>query len=117
MQIFNNQSNINFNGAFRIKPAEIKAQAEIPTLFTQGMQKFTNILEKGDMVVVVRDNYDKRIGNYLSENSVKGVEYFPKINTKCGLDDEKPEGLLALLKDKSLEVRTELEDILTAISK
>ncbi len=46
MQIFNNQSNINFNGAFRIKPAEIKAQAEIPTLFTQGMQKFTNILEK-----------------------------------------------------------------------
>lgn len=117
MQIFNNQSNINFNGAFRIKPAEIKAQAEIPTLFTQGMQKFTNILEKGDMVVVVRDNYDKRVGNYLSENSVKGVEYFPKINTKCGLDDEKPEGLLALLKDKSLEVRTELEDILTAISK
>lgn len=37
MQIFNNQSNINFNGAFRIKPAEIRAQAEIPTLFTQGI--------------------------------------------------------------------------------
>ena len=92
--LFNKQSNINFNGAFRIKPAEIKAQAEITTLFTQGMKKFTNIFEKGDMVVVVRDNYDKRVGNYLSENSVKGVEYFPKINTKCGLDDEKPEGLL-----------------------
>ena len=106
MQISNNQTNLNFNGAFKIKPSELKAQTEIPALFTQGMQKFTNIEEKGDMFIVVRDNYDKRIGNYLSENHVNGVKYYPTINTKSGLDDEKPEGLLALLKDKSIEVKT-----------
>ena len=61
MQISNNQTNLNFNGAFKIKPSELKAQTEIPALFTQGMQKFTNIEEKGDMFIVVRDNYDKRI--------------------------------------------------------
>lgn len=117
MRILNNQTNINFNGAFKIKPSELKAQTEIPALFTQGMQKFTNIQEKGDMFIVVRDNYDKRIGKYLSENPVKGVEYYPTINTKLGLDDEKPEGLLALLKEKSLDVKTELDDIFEAISK
>ena len=117
MQISNNQTNLNFNGAFKIKPSELKAQTEIPALFTQGMQKFTNIEEKGDMFIVVRDNYDKRIGNYLSENHVNGVIYYPTINTKSGLDDEKPEGLLALLKDKSIEVKTELDDIFEAISK
>lgn len=117
MQISNNQTNLNFNGAFKIKPSELKAQTEIPALFTQGMQKFTNIEEKGDMFIVVRDNYDKRIGNYLSENHVNGVKYYPTINTKSGLDDEKPEGLLALLKDKSIEVKTELDDIFEAISK
>ena len=117
MQISNNQTNLNFNGAFKIKPSDLKAQTEIPALFTQGMQKFTNIEEKGDMFIVVRDNYDKRIGNYLSENHVNGVKYYPTINTKSGLDDEKPEGLLALLKDKSIEVKTELDDIFEAISK
>lgn len=117
MQISNNQTNLNFNGAFKIKPSELKAQTEIPALFTQGMQKFTNIEEKGDMFIVVRNNYDKRIGNYLSENHVNGVIYYPTINTKSGLDDEKPEGLLALLKDKSIEVKTELDDIFEAISK
>lgn len=117
MQISNNQTNLNFNGAFKIKPSELKAQTEIPALFTQGMQKFTNIEEKGDMFIVVRNNYDKRIGNYLSENHVNGVKYYPTINTKSGLDDEKPEGLLALLKDKSIEVKTELDDIFEAISK
>ena len=69
------------------------------------------------MFIVVRDNYDKRIGNYLSENHVNGVKYYPTINTKSGLDDEKPEGLLELLKDKSIEVKTELDDIFEAISK
>ena len=52
MQISNNQTNLNFNGAFKIKPSELKAQTEIPARFTQGMQKFTNIEEKGDMFIV-----------------------------------------------------------------
>ena len=31
MQISNNQTNLNFNGAFKIKPSELKAQTEIPS--------------------------------------------------------------------------------------
>ena len=116
MQISNNISNTNFMGAFRIQPQNVKANAEIPAMFTQGYQVFRNIKEKGDMVVVLRDNYDKRVGNYIQKNNLTNLEYYPKINTKSGLDDEKPEGLIELIKDKAVVVKTELEDIISTIS-
>lgn len=115
MQILNNQSNINFNGAFRFKSNEIKAKADVPKLFTQGRQVFHNILEDGDEVIVVRKNYDKRVANYLKDNNIRGVEYYPEIDTKCGLDDEIPEGLLKLIKSKSVVVIKDLEKIISSI--
>lgn len=117
MQILNNQSNINFNGAFRIKPREIKAKAEIPQLFTQRKQVFNDILEKGDEVIVLKDsrNYDKRVLEYAKENNVSGLEYYPDITTKSGLDTEQPEGLLALIKNKAKVVKGDLEEITNAI--
>lgn len=108
-------SNTNFKGAFRIKPCEAKAQKEIPTLFTQGRQIFSDILEKGDQFVVIRDNYDKRIGNYIKENAIKNIEYYPQINTKCGLDSEKPQELIELIKGNTTEVLFNIEDILAKI--
>ena len=116
MQILNNQSNINFNGAFRFKPNEINAKADVPKLFTQGRQVFHNILEDGDEVIVVRKNYDKRVANYLKDNNIRGVEYYPEIDTKCGLDDEIPEGLLKLIKSKSVVVIENLEEIVSSIA-
>lgn len=116
MQILNNTYNTNFSGAFRIKRPYSKAKAEIPAMFTQGCQIFRDIKEKGDMVVVLRDNYDKRVGKYIQENYPIGIEYYPEINTKSGLDDEKPEELKKLIKDKSVIVKEGLETILTAIS-
>ena len=116
MQISNNQSNINFNGAFRFKPNEINAKADVPNLFTQGRQVFYNILENGDEVIVVRKNYDKRVANYLKDNNIRGVEYYPEIDTKCGLDDEIPEGLLKLIKSKSVVVIENLEEIVSSIA-
>ena len=116
MQILNNQSNINFNGAFRFKPNEINAKANVPKLFTQGRQVFHNILEDGDEVIVVRKNYDKRVANYLKDNNIRGVEYYPEIDTKCGLDDEIPEGLLKLIKSKSVVVIENLEEIVSSIA-
>ncbi len=116
MQILNNTNNTNFSGTFRIKRPEAKAKAEIPAMFTQGCQIFRDIKQKGDMVVVLRDNYDKRVGKYIQENYPIGIEYYPEINTKSGLDDEKPEGLKKLIKDKSVIVKEGLETILTAIS-
>ena len=86
----NNQySSTNFTGAFRFKPNEIKAKLEVPELFTQGRQVFADIIEKGDQVIIVRDNYDKRIGKYIQENNITGVEYMPTINTKGGFDSER----------------------------
>lgn len=115
MQV-SNQSNINFSGAFRIKPSEIKAKADVPELFTQGRQVFHDILEKGDQVIVLRDKYDKRVGKYIQENNLSGIEYYPEINTKCGLDDEQPEGLLALINSKTKVIKEDIKEILTAIT-
>lgn len=116
MQILNNQSNINFNGAFRFKPNEINAKTDVPNLFTQGRQVFHNISEDGDEVIVLRKNYDKRVANYLKDNNIRGVEYYPEIDTKCGLDDEIPEGLLKLIKSKSVVVIENLEEIVSSIA-
>ena len=115
MQISNN-TNLNFTGAFRIKPQETIAKEDIPKMFTQGRQIFQNILENGDEVIVLRNKYDKRVGQYIKENNTTGIEYYPNINTYSGLDNEKPEGLIELIKDKAVVVKTELEDILASIT-
>ena len=116
--IFNNNTQNNtFTGAFRFKPSEIKAKLEVPNLFTQGRQIGTDIIEKGDQVIIVRDNYDKRIGNYIQENGVKGVEYYPTINTRLGLDFERPEEIITVLKDKSTRMITNFEEMFEVISK
>ena len=95
MQITNNQSNLNFSGSFRIPRGNLKAQHEIPQLFTQGRQIFYDIKEDGDMFIVLRDNYDRRVAKYIKENNVSGLEYYLEINTKSGLDDQKPAGLIS----------------------
>ena len=115
MQISNSINNTNFTGTFRIKPQELKAKKEIPELFTQGRQIFHDVLEKGDEVIVLRDKYDKRVGKYIQENNIKELEYYPTINTKSGLDNEEPEKLIALMKEKAVEIKTGLEDIYARI--
>lgn len=117
MQISNNTSKQNFNGTFRIKPNEVKAKLEIPALFTQGRQIFYDILEKGDEVIVVRNNYDKRIGEYIKTNKIKDIEYYPEINTKSGLDSEEPEKLLTLIKYKTTQIITDLNEMFSVIAK
>lgn len=107
-------SNQSFEGAFRIKPNEIKAKTEIPQLLNRGRQIFSDVLESGDKFIVVRDQYDKRIGRYIRENRVRGVEYYPEINTKCGLDDQEPEGLLKLAKNKGVRIITDINKIYKA---
>ena len=117
MQIINTTNHPAFKGTFRIKVNEINAKKEIPKLFTQGRQIFHDILEKGDEVIVVRDKYDKRIGQYIQENNIKNIEYFPEINTKSGLDDQKPEDLIKLIKKKITRIITDLDEMLFVISK
>ena len=117
MNINNQTQQTAFTGTFRFKPNEIKAKLEIPNLFTQGKQIGNDILEKGDLVVIIRDNYDKRIGSYIKEKGVTGVEYYPTINTKSGFDFERPEEIIAVLKDKSTRLITNFEEMFEVISK
>ena len=35
MQILNNNQNTNFTGAFRFKPNEIKAKADVPVIYSR----------------------------------------------------------------------------------
>lgn len=112
-----NSNKINFGGTFRIKAVENKAKKEIPALFTKNRQIFHDILEKGDEVIIIRDQHDKIIGKYIQENGIKNIEYYPEINTKSGLDDQKPEGLIKLIKDKTTRIITDLDEMLSVISK
>ena len=115
MSININHSNINFKGAFYIPRNEIKAHSEIPTLFTQGCQHFKDVVESGDSVFVVRDQYDKRIGNYIKENNTTAV-YYPLINTKSGLDNQEPKPLLDLMTNDSQVVITDRDEMFARIS-
>ena len=112
-----NSNKINFGGTFRIKAVENKAKKEIPALFTKNRQIFHDILEKGDEVIIIRDQHDKIIGKYIQENGIKNIEYYHEINTKSGLDDQKPEGLIKLIKDKTTRIITDLDEMLSVISK
>ena len=115
MQITND--NIIFNGAFRLKPNAKQVQKDVPELFTQGKQVFSDILEKGDKVIVLRDQYDKRVGKYIKDNNITDIEYYPQINTKCGLDTEEPEKLINLIQMKTTKVITDLQEMFETIAK
>ncbi len=117
MQLNTQHTDTTFTGAFRFKPNNIDAQKQVQELFTQGRQVFSDIIEKGDMVIVVRDHYDKRIGKYIQENGVVGVEYIPTINTKSGLDPEEPEKLAEIFKNKTHNIITNFEEMIERISK
>lgn len=114
MQITSN--NINFNGAFRFKQSEAKAQKEVPELITKGKQLFHNILEKGDQIIITRDNFDKRIGAYIINNNINNFEYYPEINTFSGLTDDQPQPLIDLLKDKATKLITDIIPMQEAIA-
>ena len=116
MQIQKIDNSTNFKGAFRINPAMKTAKSELPELFIQGRQIFRDILEKGDQVIVLRNSYDKRVGEYIKNNGAEGIEYYPAINTSSGLDDQMPDKLRELITDKSNEIVTGLNEILERIT-
>lgn len=108
MNIQNNTSP-TFSGAFRIrKPSEQTATEVSELICGVGKQIFKNFENTGDMFVVCRDKYDRTVTKYLRDNNLP-LEYYPKINTKSGLDTEEPERLSELLKNE--EVNTPLTSI------
>ncbi|MBQ7764695.1 hypothetical protein IJ384_04940 [bacterium] len=95
-----NNSRLNFTGAFRVRRPSEQATTELSTLIrNRGKQIFYNFENTSDIFLVVRDKYDRVVLKYLKEHNLP-LEYYPKINTSSGLDSQEPEKLSELLKNK-----------------
>lgn len=103
-------SNINFKGAFVFKAPSAEVKTAIPDIIKKGRQIFYNIKNDGDVVIVTKDKYDKRIKDFIEETGSK-FEYYPEISTKSGLDDEIPSGLKKLIQLKDNCVITNLKTL------
>lgn len=95
----NNRSNVNFKGTFVLNPRNAKVKEAVPNIIKQGRQIFYNVKNEGDIAIVTKDKYDKRIGEFIDLTKTK-FEYYPEISTKDGLDDEIPSGFKKLLNLK-----------------
>ena len=100
MQINNINNTPKFTGAFVFKPGNSKTKESISNIIQKGRQIFYNIKEEGDVVLVTKDKYDKRVRDFINSEKI-GFTYYPEISTKSGLDDEIPEGLKRLIKIKN----------------
>lgn len=92
----NYKYNFNFNGGFRFKNMPLEAKNKLPDLSKKGKQIFYDFEKEGDVFLVVRDKLNQRVANFIKDNKLE-FEFYPTINTNCGLDTEKPEGLSSLL--------------------
>lgn len=113
MNITNN--NLNFNGGFRFRNMPLETKNKLPDLSKKGKQIFYDFENKGDVFLVVKDEINYKVANFIKENKLE-FEFYPQINTKCGLDNEKPEGLQALLNKseiKPLNTKTQLAKNIT----
>ena len=99
MQV-NNITNTTFNGAFRLQGLTPELKENARSVLKNKRQIFDNIGSTNDMVIVTRDAADALVHKFVKYNNIQ-FQYYPKINTKCGLDDEKPRELLELMKNSS----------------
>lgn len=86
----------SFNGGFRLKNIPVEARAELPNVIKKGRQIFDNFEKQGDTFLVVRDEANAKVAKFIREKNLD-FEFYPSVNTKCGLDDEKPWLLRRLL--------------------
>lgn len=83
-------NSINFKGAFLIhKPTQTLRNSIMP-LLGKKKQVIENVTSDNGVLYVVRDKFDKGIADMLTKAEDVKFEYYPKLNTKSGFDDEKP---------------------------
>lgn len=95
----NYKSTNNFKGAFVLQPKTQQIREAIPDIVKKGRQIFRDIKSEGDVVIVTKDRYDKKVKEFIEKENVE-FAYYPEINTPCGLDDEIPSGLKDLIRKK-----------------
>lgn len=96
----NNISNTSFKGSFVINSKNSRIKEAIPQIIKRGRQLFYDIKQDGDVVIVTKDKYDKRVAEFIDSNNLE-FEYYPEISTSSGLDDQIPSVLKNMLKIKN----------------
>ena len=100
MKIYSNntQTNVsnNFKGTFILNTKNQTVKNAIPDIIKKGRQLFYNIKNDGDIVLVTKDKYDKKVYEFINNEKIQ-FSYYPEISTKSGLDDEIPSKLKKLL--------------------
>ena len=103
MEIINNlqiNNKPNFKGTFVLNPQNVQVRKVIPDIIKKGRQIFYDIKNEGDVVIVTKDKYDKRVRDFIEEKNLE-FSYYPEISTRSGLDDEIPSGLKTLINIKN----------------
>lgn len=114
MQI-NKTAQTSFQGGFRFPQMPTVARNELENFITTKKQIFDNFCRNGDVFLVTRDKTNFKVAEFIHKHNLN-FEFYPTINTKCELDAEKPEGLVALLaktKEKPITTKTQLRKSLT----
>jgi len=95
MQV-NNITDTNFQGGFRFKQMPVVARKDLTEFITTKKQVFNDFEAIGDVFLVTRDKTNSKVAQFIRKHNLK-FEFYPTINTKCGLDTEMPEKLTQLI--------------------
>ena len=87
------ENRINFTGSFLIKNPPKMAKIEIEPLLGRHRQIFENFNNTSDIFYVVRPGKDRDIADFILKNHL-WFKFFPKINTRSGLDPMYPKSAI-----------------------
>ena len=113
MQI-NNLSSTNFQGGFRLQNLSPEVQAKVPNIVNKHRQIFNNFERQGDIFLSVRDGADFKVANFIKKHKI-AFEYYPNINTKSKLDNERPwelTNLIAITQEAPIKTLGSLKNFL-----
>lgn len=105
--LINNLNSTSFSGGFRFKQMPIEAKYELPNVIKKGRQIFYDFENKGDVFMLTRGEKDYAVIKFIRKNKLESV-YYPELNTKMGMDDEKPEELSKLIESLKPQAITTL---------
>ena len=107
---------LSFKGGFRVLNIGEANKSELNNMFKRGKQIFDNFEHEGDVFITLRDSLDKKMMRFIKDKGLN-FEYYMKINTHSGLDNERPQELSRLLsvyKDPVVKTLEKLKEVVNA---
>ena len=92
---------INFKGAFLIKKTSPEVKRNLINSFEKkGKFVYDNFKNTNDLFLVVRDEKDKFVADFINKHNITNFKYFPSLNTSSGFHYNKPEEADKIIKEK-----------------